>query len=273
MNNIALELKQVSYSYTSAKLALDNISLTIKKGSFVSVIGHNGSGKSTLAKIIAGIIDLPKSGELFIFGEKVTAVNSDTIRAEIGIVFQNPDNQFIGATVRDDLSFGLENKQVPQPEMDPLIDEFAAKVGMEKFLEKEPMHLSGGQKQRVAIAGVLAMKPKILLLDEATAMLDPRGKREIKQVVRDLKSETPDLTIVSITHDIEETLDSDMIIVLNEGKIELAGSPAEIYKNSVLLERIKLDLPFSFRLKNALNASGVKIKATETAEIIKELWP
>lgn len=273
MNKSAIKINGLSYSYVPSVFALKNISLTINKGEFVSIIGHNGSGKSTLAKIIAGIIDLPNEGEIFIFDEQITHKNSDEIRGDIGIVFQNPDNQFIGTTVRDDLAFGLENKLVPQAEMDEIIENYAQKVGMEEFLEKEPMHLSGGQKQRVAIAGVLAMQPKILLLDEATAMLDPRGKREIKEIIQELKKEIKDLTIISITHDIEETLDSDRIIVLNEGEIVLSGTPSEIYQNASLLEEIDLNLPFIFRLKNELSAKGIVVTGENIVEVVKELWP
>lgn len=273
MSNKILKLNNVSYSYVANIYALKDVSLTINKGEFVSIIGHNGSGKSTLAKIIAGIIDLPKTGEIDVFGERLTANNSDELRSDIGIVFQNPDNQFIGTTVRDDLAFGLENKRVPQAEMDDIIEDYANKVGMEKFLEKEPMHLSGGQKQRVAIAGVLAMQPKILLLDEATAMLDPQGKREIKEIIHELKRELNDLTIISITHDIEETLDSDKIIVLNEGEVALTGTPLEIYQNAELLKQIDLDLPFIFKLKNELATQGITVDGDKLEEIAKQLWP
>jgi energy-coupling factor transport system ATP-binding protein len=175
--------------------------------------------------------------------------------------------------VRDDIAFGLENKRVAHAEMDDIINEYAAKVKMSEFLDKEPSNLSGGQKQRVAIAGVLAMKPRILLLDEATAMLDPRGKREIKEIVTELRKEVPDLTIISITHDLEETLHSDEIIVMNEGKIVLQGTPEDIYKNHETLTSIRLDLPFIFRIKLELEKQGIKVKSKDLESLAEELWP
>ncbi len=157
--------------------------------------------------------------------------------------------------------------------MDALIEEYAKKVGMSEFLDKEPVNLSGGQKQRVAIAGVLAMKPRILLLDEATAMLDPRGKREIKDIILELRKEVPDLTIISITHDIEETLNSDEIIVMNGGKIVLQGPPDKIYKNHEILTSIRLDLPFIFKIKLELAAQGIEVKSNDLTSLVEELWP
>ena len=175
--------------------------------------------------------------------------------------------------MRDDIAFGLENKRVAHAEMDEIINEYAAKVKMSEFLDKEPSNLSGGQKQRVAIAGVLAMKPRILLLDEATAMLDPRGKREIKEIVTELRKEVPDLTIISITHDLEETLHSDEIIVMNEVKIVLQGTPEDIYKNHETLTSIRLDLPFIFRIKLELEKQGIKVKSKDLESLAEELWP
>lgn len=273
MNKYALEVLNLRYSYDRDVEVLNGISFNVKAGTYVSVIGHNGSGKSTLAKLIAGILDLRKTSTIKVFGTSLTAEIYESDRPDIGIVFQNPDNQFIGATVRDDIAFGLENKRVPQQEMDPIIEEYARKVGMSEYLDKEPVNLSGGQKQRVAIAGVLAMKPRILLLDEATAMLDPKGKREIKQIILELRKEVPDLTIISITHDIEETLNSDEIIVMNEGRIVLQGPPDVIYQNHDILTNIRLDLPFIFKMRLELAKRGIDIKSNTISALVEELWP
>lgn len=273
MSKFALEIKNLSYSYDRNVEVLNKLNFQIKKSTFVSIIGHNGSGKSTLAKLIAGILDLPKSAELFIFDEKLTAQNSDELRKNIGIVFQNPDNQFIGQTVQDDIAFGLESRNVAQKDMDAIINEFAAKVGMLEFLQKEPMNLSGGQKQRVAIAGVLAMHPKILLLDEATAMLDPKGKREIKEIILKLKEEISDLTIISVTHDLEDALASDEIIVMNEGQIVLQGKPEYIFSHHETLTNIKLDLPFIFKMKLALKKQGINLESNNVEDLVNESWP
>ncbi|MDY0214803.1 MAG: energy-coupling factor transporter ATPase [Bacilli bacterium] len=273
MSKFALEVSNLRYSYDRNVEVLNDVSFNVKAGTYVSVIGHNGSGKSTLAKLIAGILDIRKGSTIKVFGESLTSASFENERPDIGIVFQNPDNQFIGATVRDDIAFGLENKRVPQQDMDALIEEYAKKVGMSEFLDKEPVNLSGGQKQRVAIAGVLAMKPRILLLDEATAMLDPRGKREIKDIILELRKEVPDLTIISITHDIEETLNSDEIIVMNGGKIVLQGPPDKIYKNHEILTSIRLDLPFIFKIKLELAAQGIEVKSNDLTSLVEELWP
>lgn len=273
MNNYALEVTNLRYSYDRDVEVLNGVSFNVQAGTYVSVIGHNGSGKSTLAKLIAGILDIRKGSVIKVFGNSLTAEMFENERPDIGILFQNPDNQFIGATVRDDIAFGLENKRVPQKDMDAIIEEFATKVGMKEFLDKEPVNLSGGQKQRVAIAGVLAMKPRILLLDEATAMLDPKGKREIKQIILELRKEVPDLTIISITHDIEETLFSDEIIVMNEGKIVLQGPPSTIYQNHEILTNIRLDLPFIFKIKLELEKVGITINSDNVHDLVEELWP
>ena len=201
-------------------------------------------------------------------------LNDQTIRKlrnKIGIVFQNPDNQFIGSTVRDDIAFGLENHNVPQPEMDPIIEEFSKRVGMSEFLNNEPTRLSGGQKQRVAIAGVLAMHPDILIFDEATSMLDPQGKDEIKKVIMNLHKEK-ELTILSITHDIDEVSKSDYVIALNQGQIVLQGKPEELFQNEEKLKEIQLDVPFTFKLTKELKKLGVSINNHLTIEgMVNEL--
>ena len=222
-----IEVKNVSFAYNENHNAVENISFNIEKGDYVTIIGHNGSGKSTLAKLIAGLLPL-KEGEILIDGMKVDEEHIASIREKLGIVFQNPDNQFIGSTVRDDIAFGMENRQVPTEEMEPVIQEYAKKVGLSSYLDYEPQNLSGGQKQRVAIAGILAMKPDILIFDEATAMLDPKGKKEIKKLMYDL-ADGDDITVLSITHDIEEVLQSDDCVVLNKGKLFLHDKPEKVF--------------------------------------------
>ena len=212
-----IELKDVYFSYNDDTKAIDGISFNIEQGSYTTIIGHNGSGKSTLAKLIAGLLPI-KSGEILIDGLSVNEENISKIREKLGIVFQNPDNQFIGSTVKDDIAFGLENRLVKSEEMEKIILEYIDKVGLNKFMDYEPQNLSGGQKQRVAIAGILAMRPEIIIFDEATSMLDPKGKKEIKQLMADLAKDDT-ITIISITHDIEEVLQSDNCVVLNNGKL------------------------------------------------------
>ena len=197
-----LEVKNLSFSYDESTHAVRHVSFAIEKGSYTTIIGHNGSGKSTIAKLLIGLLEKDE-GEILIDDLPLNEENLMEIRSRVGIVFQNPDNQFIGSTVRDDIAFGLENHCVEQSKMDAIITEFAEKVNMSEYLESEPTRLSGGQKQRVAIAGVLAMAPEMIIFDESTSMLDPQGKDEINRVIRQLHEETQ-LTIISITHDIEE---------------------------------------------------------------------
>ena len=236
-----IDVKDLAFSYDGKIDAVKNVSFSIEKGKYCTIVGHNGSGKSTVAKLITGLLE-KKSGTILIDGLELNIENLRKIRNKIGIVFQNPDNQFIGSTVRDDIAFGLENHCVDQKDMDSIIDEFSKKVGMEDYLNSEPTRLSGGQKQRVAIAGVLAMHPEILIFDEATSMLDPQGKAEIKKVIMDLHKEE-DLTILSITHDIDEAiLLSDRIYILN-------GKPGEI-KDEIIIKE-KKPRPEDFYLTDA----------------------
>ncbi|MBE6123725.1 MAG: energy-coupling factor transporter ATPase, partial [Erysipelotrichaceae bacterium] len=218
---------------------------------------HNGSGKSTIAKLIAGLLE-KESGSIVIDGLELNEENLHAIRGKIGIVFQNPDNQFIGSTVQDDIAFGLENHCVPQQNMDAIIHEYAERVGMTEYLNTEPTHLSGGQKQRVAIAGVLAMKPEILIFDEATSMLDPQGKDGIKKMINELHRESG-LTIVSITHDIEEVTNSDYVIALSKGHVAMTGTPQEVFADEKQLKQIQLELPFAMELSKELRRRGVNV--------------
>ncbi len=253
-----IDVKDLAFSYDGKIDAVKNVSFSIEKGKYCTIVGHNGSGKSTVAKLITGLLE-KKSGTILIDGLELNIENLRKIRNKIGIVFQNPDNQFIGSTVRDDIAFGLENHCVDQKDMDSIIDEFSKKVGMEDYLNSEPTRLSGGQKQRVAIAGVLAMHPEILIFDEATSMLDPQGKAEIKKVIMDLHKEE-DLTILSITHDIDEVSTSDYVIVLDEGNIVLTGTPDEVFKKEEKLKETQFDLPYSMKLAKELDKLGIHIQ-------------
>lgn len=256
----AVEVKNLYYSYDKEKYAVNDVSFTIPYGSYTTIIGHNGSGKSTIAKLLLGLLEKEK-GEIKIEGLDLTYENLAEIRNRIGIVFQNPDNQFIGSTVRDDIAFGLENHCFEQAKMDSIIEEYAEKVGMTNFLDSEPTKLSGGQKQRVAIASVLAMGLSILVFDEATSMLDPTGKRDISNLINEIHTDKK-LTVVSITHEIEEVAQSDYVIVVDKGKIALTGTPKEIFRHSDELIRMRLDIPFVYKVRNAFNAKGFKLSDT-----------
>ncbi len=264
----AIEVRNLTFSYDKVKKAVNEASFTVPYGSYTTLIGHNGSGKSTIARLILGLLE-KESGQILIDGLELNEDNLREIRNRIGIVFQNPDNQFIGSTVRDDIAFGLENHCVPQEEMDGIIEEYAARVGMTRFLDSEPTKLSGGQKQRVAIAAVLAMKLNIIVFDEATSMLDPTGKREINELIRQLH-EKQNLTVISITHDIEEVAQSDNVIVVENGKVALTGTPAEVFKNEKLLKKMQLDVPFVVKLRNELNKRGFKLPETLEMERLGE---
>ena len=265
-----IEIKNVSYAYNENQNAVEDISFNIEKGDYVTIIGHNGSGKSTLAKLIAGLLPV-KEGEILIDGVKVDEDHIAGIREKLGIVFQNPDNQFIGSTVRDDIAFGMENKLVPTEEMEPIIREYAEKVGLSTYLDYEPQNLSGGQKQRVAIAGILAMKPSILIFDEATAMLDPKGKKEIKKLMYDLAAAGDDITILSITHDIEEVLQSDDCVVLNKGKLFMHDKPEKVFAKADVLRKIDLDIPFVEKVREQFAKKKIRLKANEPEGMVEEL--
>lgn len=267
----AIYLEDLCFGYQEDRLNVNHVTLDIKKGEYVSVIGHNGSGKSTLAKLIDGIL-VQLQGEIYIFGVKMNDDNALLLRKDIGLVFQNPDSQFIGATIRDDIAFGLENKRVPPEQMENIILDCAKKVGMEDYLDAEPTMLSGGQKQRVAIAGAIAREPAILILDEAGAMLDPKGKSEIRKIILDRKKENPDLTILNITHELDEAYDADRVIVLSDGKVVLDGKPKEVFSNDELLKNIKLDIPFAHKLQKELLLYGIKTgEVNNDKELINEL--
>jgi len=265
-----ITVNHLKFSYDLLTDVVNDVSFSVEKGSYTTLIGHNGSGKSTIAKLLIGLLE-KGSGEILIDDMPLTEANLESIRRKIGIVFQNPDNQFIGATVRDDIAFGLENHQIDPKLMDGIINDYAARVDMTKYLDQEPTRLSGGQKQRVAIAGVLAMKPEILILDEATSMLDPEGKAEINALVNALHKEYG-MTILSITHDIEEVKKSDHVLVMFDGKIVKDGLPSQVMTNEKELVDLKLDAPYSVKLANALKRKGIVLKENlDTERMVAEL--
>ncbi|HJV47061.1 MAG TPA: energy-coupling factor transporter ATPase [Bacillota bacterium] len=265
---------QVNFAYPQKpeELILKQVSLTVSQGEFVTIIGHNGSGKSTLAKHMNGLL-LPTNGQVFI--DSIDTLDQDTlwnIRQRVGIVFQNPDNQFVAPTVYDDVGFGLENLGISRQEMIVRIEEALQQVSMAAYKDREPHRLSGGQKQRVAIAGILAMKPKLIVLDESTAMLDPIGRKEVLSVVDSLHKEG--ITIINITHYLEEALSSDRIIVMNRGEIFLQGTPLEVFSHSDELRKIGLDVPFSVEMAIRLRKRGLTISKEiwRTDQLVTELW-
>lgn len=267
-----IELEKINYKYQPDDLrpALKDVSFTIDKGEWIAIIGHNGSGKSTLAKTINGLL-LPESGVVKVGNQVLDEENIWTIRQMVGMVFQNPDNQFVGSTVEDDVAFGLENQGIPREEMLIRVKDALEKVRMAEFATREPARLSGGQKQRVAIAGVVALRPDIIILDEATSMLDPRGRKEINELVRELKKQN-NMTIISITHDIEEAKNADRVILLNKGEIVDCDKPQKILTNEKLLKELKLDIPFSLKIARKLQKKGYQIKDTlDVEELEKQL--
>jgi energy-coupling factor transport system ATP-binding protein len=258
-----IEIRDLDFSYNGKKKVLESINLQVEKGEWIACLGHNGSGKSTLAKALVGLLE-PELGEIEIDGLLLTEETAYEIRKKIGIVFQNPDNQFVGVTVRDDIAFGMENLCVPREEMIEKIDFYAKKVNMLDFLDKEPTNLSGGQKQRVAIAGILAMQSEIIIFDEATSMLDPFSREELIKYIRTLHKEG--LTIIMITHDINEALLADKILVLNKGKIEAFEETEKIMKKREVFVESRLELPIALDLANALESNG------NATKIRKKLW-
>ena len=266
-----LEIKNLCFSYDKVSPVIDDISLSIDKGSFIAILGHNGSGKSTLAKLIVGLLE-KSDGQIFFDDEEITKKNIKKLQTKTALVFQNPDNQFIGATVEDDIAFGLENRQVPHDQMQDEINKFAESVGMLEYLDKEPVNLSGGQKQRVALAGALILRPDILILDEATSMLDPKGKATVRKVIKRIHKENPDLTIISITHDIDEALLCDKVFILSKGKLVKSGVPQEVLRDEKALLDIKLDMPFIYRVEKKLADMGIDSKAENIDQLVEDIW-
>ena len=265
MLDTILKIDSLIFQYeTLNEPTLKGIDFTINRGEWVAIVGHNGSGKSTLARILNGLL-MPTEGNVQVNSITLTEETVWEVRKQIGMVFQNPDNQFVGSTVRDDVAFGLENIGTPRAEMVKRVDEAIRKVGMESFLNQEPHQLSGGQKQRVAIAGVMALQPAIIVLDEATSMLDPHGRVEVIQTLQELR-EALGLTVLSITHDLEEATKADRMIVLNNGQIFAEGAPSEVFSLGEKLLEIGLDLPFAIKLKMELEKRGFNLEDTISNE-------
>ena len=269
-----VQLNNISFSYSEEDLrpALNNVSLSINRGEWIAVIGPNGSGKSTLAKTINGLIEAD-AGEVIIGGTKLTEESVWDVRRKVGMVFQNPDNQFVGSTVQDDVAFGLENIGVPREEMLERVAKAVKVVNMADFMDKEPARLSGGQKQRVAIAGIIALAPDIIILDEATTMLDPKGRREVIETIQQLKKER-DLTVISITHDIDEAAKANRIFVMQAGELKRIGTPEEIFAAGADIIDMGLDIPFPEKLKYQLARQGLDVPAEYLTEerMVDWLW-
>ncbi|KUF28941.1 MULTISPECIES: energy-coupling factor ABC transporter ATP-binding protein [unclassified Lysinibacillus] len=271
-----LSLNNVTFSYTpeiqDSRNAVENVSFAVEEGEWIAIVGHNGSGKSTIAKLMNGLL-FPQQGDVRILREPLSEENLWESRSLMGMVFQNPDNQFVGATVQDDVAFALENNGVPFEEMVKRVHAALEQVKMDTFLDHEPHHLSGGQKQRVAIAGALALKPKLLILDEATSMLDPQGRAEVLQTVQTLRAETG-LTVISITHDLEEAMLADRVLFMNDGKKFAEGTPAEIFALGDKLVEFGLDLPFALKLSKLLQKEGVPLMGQHMTEeeLVNDLW-
>ncbi|HEO3057868.1 energy-coupling factor transporter ATPase [Streptococcus agalactiae] len=260
------------YDSNQTHYQLENVSFHVKQGEWLSIIGHNGSGKSTTVRLIDGLLEA-ESGQIIIDGQELTEDNVWELRHKIGMVFQNPDNQFVGATVEDDVAFGLENKGIPLKDMKERVDQALDLVGMSEFKMREPARLSGGQKQRVAIAGAVAMRPQVIILDEATSMLDPEGRLELIRTIRAIRQKY-NLTVISITHDLDEVALSDRVIVMKNGKVESTSTPKALFGRGNRLISLGLDVPFTSRLMAELAANGLDI-GTEyltEKELEGQLW-
>lgn len=267
----AVRFDNVKYSYRDggADFAVNGVTLSVREGEFVAVLGRNGSGKSTLAKLINALL-VPTEGSVKVFGMD-TSDDKQTfeIRRNAGMVFQNPDNQTVASVVEDDVAFGPENIGVPREEIGRRIDFALGAVGMQEFRRATPARLSGGQKQRIAIAGVLAIMPKILILDESTAMLDPKGRREVMDVVKRLNREQK-MTVLLITHFMDEALEADRAIVMHRGEVVMDGAPEEIFARSDELETYNLTLPRAAYVCKKLQAAGMPVADSFTAEELAE---
>lgn len=268
-----VRLEHVFYKYEDTeKYAVKDVSISAQKGEWVALLGHNGSGKSTIAKLLNGLL-FPEDGLIKIGHFVLSEKNIWDIRRQVGMVFQNPDNQFVGATVQDDVAFGLENHGVPHDTMVERVESALNEVGMQSYALHEPARLSGGQKQRVAIAGVLALQPDVIILDEATSMLDPRGRAEVMETIRIMR-EQEDITVISITHDLDEVLFADRVIVMNNGEVHSEGTPQEIFEQADAMREIGLGVPFIIELQEKLVAGGFETGSTVLSEgaLLDQLW-
>lgn len=265
-----ISFSDVSFTYTGDDYVLSDLSLTIEAGQFVCVLGANGSGKSTFSKLINALLT-PDEGTVTVDGKDTSdPANTYLIRSTAGMVFQNPDDQIVASLVENDVAFGPENLGIPNPELRQRVDEALKQVGLTTAHKRETTALSGGQKQRVAIAGVLAMEPSILILDEASAMLDPRGRRGLMRVCKELHQ--MGLTIVMITHFMEEAAEADRVIVMNEGRCVLDGTPEEVLTQDDVLRGFNLDIPFAAQMSRLLQDRGIAVAThVETTSLKEEL--
>lgn len=265
MSNI-INFDNVWFSYEAEDELLKGVTFSVNEGEYVCLLGHNGSGKSTIARLLVGLL-APVKGQILFNDLIIDEDNITKIREKIGIVFQNPDNQFVGVTVKDDIAFGLENRRIPYDEMNKRIDYYANLVHMSDFLDRNPEDLSGGQKQRVAIASVLAFEPEVIIFDEATSMLDPKGVREVNETIKNLIGKK---TIISITHNLNEAIYADRVIILDDGKIILNDKPEEVFKQTEILKKANLDVTESMKLIEAVNNTNMQKEMKE--RISNYLW-
>ena len=265
-----VEFNKINFGYEKDLPILKDVSFAINEGEYICVIGHNGCGKSTISKILIGLLK-PWSGEIKLYDRIINQNNYHLLRENIGVIFQNPENQFVGLTVEDDIAFGLENKQINPLEMKRIIANVVQTLKIEKLLKLGPQHLSGGEKQKVAIASILAMAPKVIVFDEATAMLDPKSKNEIKNLMLELKQKHHK-TIISITHDMDEACKADKILLMNKGQVQAFASPFVVFKQINKVEEAALDQPFILKLSIELNKINPHINPTLSSEkLIKNI--
>jgi energy-coupling factor transport system ATP-binding protein len=255
-----VEVEHLKFTYSDAKKpVLSDVSFSLPRGQWTSLIGPNGSGKSTITRLLDGLISPDEeTSKIVVDGIELSPDTLWQVRDKIGIVFQNPDNQFVGATVEDDVAFGLENRQIPLPDMKKKVAWALAQVGMSDYAGSEPQLLSGGQKQRVAMAGIIALQPQLIILDEATSMLDPAGRKQLLSLVRQLQQKEQ-LTVLAVTHDLNEANNADQVLVLSDGKIQAADKPAAIFADSDQIAKLGLELPFVYQVKAALAQQGINI--------------
>ena len=269
-----ISIKNIHFHYhdNDKREALSDVSIDVYPGEWLAIIGHNGSGKSTLAKMMNGLLE-PNEGSIYIDGQLLTEETVYEARRKVGMVFQNPDNQFVGTTVEDDIAFGLENIGMPREEMIQKINSSLEMVRMTPFKDKEPARLSGGQKQRVAIAGMIALAPKVVILDEATSMLDPQGRFEVISTIQKLHKEKG-ITVISITHDLEEAASADRVLLMEGGKVNRIGTPSDIFEMGTALVEKGLDVPFSEKLKAVLKEKGLNVPNEYLDEegLVEWLW-
>ena len=269
-----ISIKNIHFHYhdDDKREALSDVSIDVYPGEWLAIIGHNGSGKSTLAKMMNGLLE-PNEGSIYIDGQLLTEETVYEARRKVGMVFQNPDNQFVGTTVEDDIAFGLENIGMPREEMIQKINSSLEMVRMTPFKDKEPARLSGGQKQRVAIAGMIALAPKVVILDEATSMLDPQGRFEVISTIQKLHKEKG-ITVISITHDLEEAASADRVLLMEGGKVNRIGTPSDIFEMGIALVDKGLDVPFSEKLKAILKEKGLNVPNEYLDEegLVEWLW-